>query len=119
MTPFLLDIEVPRNGSDDRLLYIYDIDDNGVQSPRDLTNHTASAIARDVFGGAVIATAVCSIPEPTLGRISMKWLGSQFDNYGDTMALVIAAYDLKLIDEASLPTVPVRGTLYITPESTA
>lgn len=118
MTPARLDLEVPRNGSDARTLQLYGTD-NGSEVVLDLTGHTVAVEARDVFGGTVIATATASIIDAAQGMISVTWLGSQFDAYGDNQGVAVAAYDLKLVDGTGQPSVPLRGLLHITPEATA
>lgn len=115
MTPFWFDLEVPRNGSDYREYQMVDVDDAAI----DITGWTITAQARDTAGGSVIATGVVELVEPTNGIFSIKWLGSQFDSYGDPRALAVAAFDVKAVDPSSIPIVPLRGPVYITPEVTA
>jgi hypothetical protein len=119
MTPGRLDLEVPRNGSDARLVQLLASDEDGVEAPIDVTGFSFTAQARDIFGGTVIAAAIVTIDTAAEGKIAMKWLGSDFDGFGDVMAPAIAAYDLKMVDGSGLPSVPVRGILYITAEATA
>jgi hypothetical protein len=119
VTPARLDLEVPRNGSDMRTLQLFTEDSAGVEVPLDLTGMDASATARDVFGGSTIVGASVSIIEAAQGKISLSWLGSNFDGFGDAFADSVAAWDLKLVDVDGVPVVPVRGILHITPEATA
>lgn len=119
MTPGRLDMEIPRNGSDARLLKLYTRDEDGAEAPCDLTGCTVSAVARDIFGGDEIATAAVNIDTPAEGLVSIEWRGSQFDGFGNLFATASAAWDLKVVDPDGLPTVPVRGILYISPEATA
>lgn len=119
MTPARLDLEVPRNGSDSRLLQLMAPDDAGVEQAIDITGFSFSAQARDTSGGAVIATASVSIDTAAQGLISLAWVGSQFDGYGHPQAAAVCSWDLKMTDLGGVPSVPVRGVLYITPEATA
>jgi hypothetical protein len=119
MTPGRLDLEVPRNGSDARILQLFATDEDGVEAAIDITGFSFSVQARDAFGGDVIATASVTVIEATEGKIQVEWLGSAFDAFGDIFATAVAAWDLKQVDASAKPTVPVRGLIYITPEATA
>lgn len=119
MTPGRLDIEVPRNGSDARILQLMAADVVGIDQPIDVTGYSFTAQARDVPGGTVIATATVVIDTAVDGMVSMRWLGSQFDAYGSAFQMAVASWDLKMTDGSGLVSVPLRGVLYITPEVTA
>lgn len=119
MTPALLPLEVPRNGSDARILQLMAVDEVGIDQPIDVTGFTFTAQARDAFGGSVIATATVTIDTAAEGKVSVRWLGSQFDGYGSAFQAAVAGWDLKMIDGSGIPTVVVRGPIYITPEATA
>lgn len=119
MTPGRLDIEVPRNGSDARILQLMAEDEVGVDQPIDVTGYSFSAQARDVFGGSVIATATVTIDTAAEGKVALRWLGSQFDTYGNTFQACAASWDMKMVDGTGNPSVVLRGVLYITPEATA
>lgn len=119
MTPGRLDLEVPRNGSDQRTLALMTLDDAGAEVPIDLTDYLVSANARDVFGGAVVATATVTISDAAAGEVNMTWLGSDFDAFGGPFADSIAAYDLRAEGDDGIPVVVLRGLLHITPEATA
>ena len=119
MTPGRLDLEVPRNGSDSRILQLVGMDESGAEIPLDLSGYVVSARARDVFGGDYVATATAAIDDPSSGKVSIRFVGAQFDAFGDSSATAIAAWDLKIIGPDGVPEVPLRGIIYISPEATA
>lgn len=119
MTPGRLDLEIPRNGSDARIVQLFGVDPNGQEEVIDLTGFSFSAQARDRFGGAAIALGTVAIDDAAEGKVSLKWVGSQFDTFGSVQATAVAAWDLLMTDALGLPSIPVRGLLYISPEATA
>ena len=120
MTPGRLDIEVPRNGSDARTLQLLTRDPaTGGEVPYDLSDTLVIARARNVFGGGVISSASVTISDAAEGKIDVIWLGSQFDGYGNAFQTALAAYDIRLVGADGIPVIPIRGTIYISPEASS
>lgn len=110
-----LDLSIPRNG--DFLADFQFCDSAGVAI--DLTGHTLQSSARVIAGdGSVIASATISILEPTAGRFSVRWRGSDFDAYGEPTRVSRFDYDLTHLHPDGVRLVPLRGTLHLVPEST-
>lgn len=110
-----LDISVPRNG--DFLADFQLCDSAGAAI--DLTGHTLQSSARLIAGdGSAIASATLNVVEPTQGRFSMIWHGSDFDAYGEPTRVSRFDFDLTHLYPDGIRLVPIRGTLHLIPEST-
>jgi len=111
----ILDLEVPRNG--DFITELRLTATGG--APIDLTGHTLESSARVIAGdGTVVASATVTAVEPTDGRFSLLWRGSDFADFGALTRIARFAYDFAHTYPDGLRLVPIRGTLALIPEST-
>lgn len=111
----LVHLEVPRNGHCFKAFQYL----NDAGEPGDLTGATLSARAQSPAGdGTIIASAEVVATLADIGQFTIKWTGSDFDNFGELTAEAIANYDLKVVLPSGIIDVPMRGNLHIIPECT-
>lgn len=111
----VLDIDLPRNG-----VYIRELsltDDDG--AALDITGATFEADAGTHAGYAGVASATFTPDgDPTTGRVTIKWTGSDFDAYGNLAEISYMVYDVKMTLGAT-PYILMRGLLKLIPGVTA